>query len=266
MSKGKYENSIGKKYNKLLVLSEIKKGKLLYCRCKCDCGNVKDIQKYSVVHGIVKSCGCLNKEQDSIIGKRYGQLTVIEETNKKSVNNHVLYLCQCSCGNTRLVTKSNLKRYARSCGCLNNSKKYEDIIGQKFGKLTVLEELERTRRGQRKYRCICDCGNENIVIGANLLYGKVISCGCEMKFFEKTKINMIERKQAYPNSKTGIKGVYLDKNGYYVASIRVCGEVKHFYGGKGEKGLAKCIKWREDMVIKYHKPLIDRYREYKKIV
>src|SRR5574344_87837 len=57
-------DSINKKFNKLTIIDEEynKENKITYCKCLCDCGNVKTINKYRVIHGYTKSCGCLLKE------------------------------------------------------------------------------------------------------------------------------------------------------------------------------------------------------------
>ena len=51
-------------------------------------------------------------------------------------------------------------------------------IGDKFGRLTVLEELEQRKRGMKVYKCQCECGNIVSVIGVNLTHGFTKSCGC----------------------------------------------------------------------------------------
>lgn len=54
-----------------------------------------------------------------------------------------------------------------------------DMIGKKFGKLTVLEELsERDKFGNKMYKCKCDCGNFIRIRGACLRVGNNKSCGC----------------------------------------------------------------------------------------
>lgn len=59
-----------------------------------------------------------------------------------------------------------------------------DIIGKKFGKLTVIEEdlsiLERFPSGAMKhyYKCACDCGNTTTVSKAAIISGHTKSCGC----------------------------------------------------------------------------------------
>lgn len=56
--------------------------------------------------------------------------------------------------------------------------KIKDITGQKFGKLTVIENVGKLDGRRYSWRCICDCGNEKIVLGASLRSGNTKSCGC----------------------------------------------------------------------------------------
>ena len=76
-------------------------------------------------------------------------------------------------------------------------KKIEE--GQKFGKLTVIKEVEPnvTPCGtiQRKFLCKCECGNEVVRMMTTLLEGAKSSCGCTSyqignlnKKYEKGKI------------------------------------------------------------------------------
>ena len=57
-----------------------------------------------------------------------------------------------------------------------------DLAGKRFGRLIVVERVENYRQpsGQTKtqWKCKCDCGNEIVVIGNNLVKGASASCGC----------------------------------------------------------------------------------------
>lgn len=53
-----------------------------------------------------------------------------------------------------------------------------ELAGQKFGKLTVIEELPQRRDGCVVWHCICDCGKECDIIGKYLKSGHTQSCGC----------------------------------------------------------------------------------------
>lgn len=59
----RYSEEIGKKYNRLTIISvSKKKGKNAIAKCECECGNIKEIQLGIVKSGNVKSCGCLAYE------------------------------------------------------------------------------------------------------------------------------------------------------------------------------------------------------------
>ena len=62
------------------------------------------------------------------------------------------WLCQCKCGNTVVVSSTNLCKTngTKSCGCLrhNPSPTRIDLTGQVFGKLKVLAETNERRSGK----------------------------------------------------------------------------------------------------------------------
>ena len=69
-------------------------------------------------------------------------------------------------------------------------KKY-NLLGQKFGRLTVIGRApnkNKTNRAARWY-CQCDCGNPKVIIaaGTELRRGKVKSCGCYSKDANKAR-------------------------------------------------------------------------------
>jgi 5-methylcytosine-specific restriction endonuclease McrA len=53
----------------------------------------------------------------------------------------------------------------------------KDLIGQKFGMLTVVQRAEN-RQLQTCWLCICDCGNTKSVQASHLKNGNTRSCGC----------------------------------------------------------------------------------------
>lgn len=57
----------------------------------------------------------------SLIGNRYGKLTV--EAREGSEQGHVTYLCKCDCGKSVVVIAQSLKKGdTKSCGCLRADK------------------------------------------------------------------------------------------------------------------------------------------------
>lgn len=57
-------------------------------------------------------------------------------------------------------------------------KEIMDLTGQRFGRLEVLHESDRTPYGARRWLCECDCGKRKIVFQDCLMKGKSRSCGC----------------------------------------------------------------------------------------
>lgn len=53
------------------------------------------------------------------------------------------------------------------------------LIGQKFGRLTVVTEDHKD--GRIKWRCLCACGTECITLASRLQRGITKSCGCYRK-------------------------------------------------------------------------------------
>jgi hypothetical protein len=57
----------------------------------------------------------------------------------------------------------------------------KNIVGQKFGKLTVIKKASNIVGKNREYgawECLCECGNIKIVATYHLNRGSVTSCGC----------------------------------------------------------------------------------------
>ena len=52
------------------------------------------------------------------------------------------------------------------------------IEGKRFGKLTVIKEVDSVPRKCRMYLCHCSCGGTAILRRSRLLAGRVKSCGC----------------------------------------------------------------------------------------
>ncbi len=114
----------------------------------------------------------------NLIGQRFGRLIVtkrIAGSRKKSAKLE----CICDCGNATKVVTGNLQNgHTKSCGCLRNVSRVQDITGQRFGRLIVLELAGITKRGFSKWLCQCDCGRKAAVLSTYLRQKQTISCGC----------------------------------------------------------------------------------------
>ncbi|MFG6377338.1 MAG: hypothetical protein K1W19_03310 [Lachnospiraceae bacterium] len=185
----------GQKFNHLTVRKMLYnyKNNQTYCDCDCDCGNNTIVYMGSVKAGKTKSCGCIETKSrynrkhsdDSIIGKKFGRLTVIKDSGKRYSNGSVMWLCKCDCGAYTYASSSKLKRgRVTSCGCAKKEfieSTKSDVIGKKFGYLTVIREVYDKLYKRRMVLCLCDCGNEIICAVSDLTTGHTMSCGCMCK-------------------------------------------------------------------------------------
>lgn len=157
----------------------------------------------------------------------------------------------------------------------------ESLIGQRFGRLVVVDEGEII--DYRKYwNCICDCGNKRIVRGGHLKDGSSKSCGCLVSevnrkkiqktidsggytdFIKKDTIEMGTRLTAISEGKirsdntSGVRGVYWSKKRKsWNARLMLKGEYvfDEFFKNKDD-----AIKARKEAEEKYFKPILEKYK------
>ena len=115
------------------------------------------------------------------------------------------------------------------------SKKYE-LLGQRFGNLTVVEKCESNAHGEIKWKCICDCGNEHFATSHRLITGETQRCTeCKIELIRKANTthgcNPAELYWKYQNMLTRC---YNKKYTLF-----------HRYGGRGIK---VCDEWRHSFV------------------
>ena len=59
--------------------------------------------------------------------------------------------------------------------------KKSNLIGQRFGKLTVISKAEETQDRYALWNCRCDCGGEIQANTKRLVRGTIWNCGCVPK-------------------------------------------------------------------------------------
>lgn len=141
---------------------------------------------------------------NDLTGKHFGRLTVLQRDESQKFRN-IRWICQCECGNIKSIQGSNLTSgLTNSCGCLHKNKVSSSLVGQRFGKLIVIEDSgERNSCRSILWKCQCDCGNIVKVSTPNLKQGYTHSCGClktsvgEYQIEEILKANRILYKREY---------------------------------------------------------------------
>lgn len=181
---GKKVDLTNKVFAKLTIVEEVDKqhGRTAW-KCLCECGNTVIVLSKDLVSGNTRSCGCLKGESNikDLRGQKFGKLTVISFLSRKPVK----WRCLCDCGKQVTVSRSNLVGNGqKSCGCAIGEGLIKDLIGQVFGRLTV---LRMTSRKPVRWECRCECGNLTIVQGTKLTSCDTRSCGCIWKDYLATK-------------------------------------------------------------------------------
>jgi len=106
-------------------------------------------------------------------------------------------------------------------------------IGDKFSRLTVIGYAGKTKRGERLWKCRCECGRTTNVITARLLSGKTRSCGCLQAE------NRIKIAQNKTHGKTQTKEYYT----WITMKQRCCNPNNRKYKDYGGRGIKVCDRW-----------------------
>ena len=109
--------------------------------------------------------------------------------------------------------------------------KFKDLTGMKFHKLTVIAQAGRDSYKKILWKCKCDCGNETITHGRDLMNGHCKSCGCVL--------NENRRKKAKYKGLSNTR-IYTIWNGMIQRCTNPNSDSYSDYGGRG---ISVCREW-----------------------
>lgn len=125
-----------------------------------------------------------------------------------------------------------------------------NLIGQKFGRLTVIELLsERAKNGMKIYKCMCDCGNYVNVRYGNLTSGNTKSCGC----FNSECSS--KRNSTHHKTHTRLYKIY------YNMKTRCYNKNATRYKNYGGRGIVVCDEWLNDFHAFYDWSMNNGYKD-----
>ena len=210
------ENLVGQKFGKLIVTKQAEnayktdkypRGRVMWF-CDCECGK-KDALVFagSLKSGAQQSCGCGSFEYENLVGHQFGLLTVIKKVENVNISQskehgHIAYSCNCECGKQNIIIRGAFLKdgHTKSCGCLNFE--IEDLVGKKFGLLTVIERVENITRAfsersrsksEVAFKCKCECGKIIITKLSTLKSESIFSCGCTSFYNENLISNYLDK-------------------------------------------------------------------------
>ena len=175
------------------------------------------------------------KNKDYLIGKIFGELVVIDISDKTDKHGSTFLKCRCSCGEIEeyVLGVLNAKRVTH---CKNH--KLRVLIGKTFGDWFVTNISERVVGERSKCYCLCMvCGSYRWVITKDLLNGKSKSCGCSNGIKTSKRCSVDEAGNTFGDLQV-IERVGTNNDKKAIWKVRCsCGEVfvtsgKHLRGGR----------------------------------
>ena len=190
------------------------------------------------------------------------------------------FLCECTaCGKQKEYPSGwLLQGEVTSCGCSRISAPV-DLTNKRFGHLVALRPTGKRSSRAVLWECICDCKKTTYRTHASLIKsGDNASCGCVqseiktdtilkvhkeiMLYTENTAIKKLESKTVYVSNKSGVPGVFYNKDkNKWQASIGFKGKSIRL-GNFSEKEDA--IKARLNAEDEIWKPFLEKYYERQK--
>lgn len=131
-----------------------------------------------------------------------------------------------------------------------------EIIGNRYGRLTVVSFSHINKYRSKCYVCRCDCGNIKVINRNDLRSGRTLSCGC-YKAERSSETHSGQGNSHYIDGRGATKLYRL-----WHGMIERCEDPKHisfkYYGGKG---IAICDEWRADFNAFRQWAVVNGYKE-----
>lgn len=110
----------------------------------------------------------------------------------------------------------------------------DNIIGKKFGRLTVLDFLHKRKSGHGTLLCICDCGKQTKTVTTyRIISGHTQSCGC----MQKEAISKMA--STHKMSNTSVYNSWLSMRERCNNKNTIC------WSNYGGRGISICKEWNE---------------------
>lgn len=262
----------GKKQGKLTYLKPHRKsGNRTFWWVQCECGEIEE-KRTDDNREQCKKCGekakrkkLSDKNMIDLSGQVFGRLTALYPLEERR-NTHIVWHCKCSCGKEcDIVASSLVSGNTKSCGCLKKentifAKQSPNLVGKKFGYLTVLEKTDQRQYEKVVWKCQCECGNIIYLNTSRLTSRNDTSCGCKKTSLGAINIaNLLKennilyiKEYLIPLNNYRFDYAILDYNNNIVRFIEFDGE-QHYHasGGWNTEEHLKVQKQRDKIKNEY---------------
>ena len=129
-------------------------------------------------------------QRTDLTGQKFGKWTVLKRVEDKNYDHR--WLCKCECGKEKELFGKHLKSgVSKGCStCIKRNPPVANLVGRKFGKLTVTALSHRGKAGNVFWFTKCDCGNTICVSRNDLKKGEkkgTNSCGCMTSYWRASQ-------------------------------------------------------------------------------
>lgn len=115
-----------------------------------------------------------------------------------------------------------------------------DLIGRRFGNLTVIARAENAKNGKARWLCACHCGGTINVVGGHLTRAAIDSCGC----LRRQRCSVARTRHGHAKHRNGAS-----KHSTYTtwteAKKRCFCPTLRTYKNYGGRGITMCKRWRD---------------------
>lgn len=131
--------------------------------------------------------------------------------------------------------------------------KFVDLVGQKYGRLTVIKRAESRRLESGRlitmWECECECGKSKIVRSDSLRNGKTNSCGC----YHSEQLSQIKTK--HKQAGTRLYSIWINMK------VRCTNPKTPEYKNYGGRGITICEEWLQNFESFYEWSINNGYRD-----
>lgn len=123
--------------------------------------------------------------------------------------------------------------------------------GDRYGRLTILNEVDPIISSNRKFRqfnCLCNCGNKKIIRLDSLRNKKTTSCGCYRREYVSNQSKVINLKHGHFVNK-GVKGRSGTYNSWESMRKRCLNPKSKGYENYGGRGIKVCDRWSDSFIF-----------------
>jgi hypothetical protein len=123
--------------------------------------------------------------------------------------------------------------------------KFIDLTGMRFGRLLVINKGIKSKIGEQKWNCQCDCGNKKEILGYQLRKKGTKSCGCLNR--------EVNSKRSIGNKFGEIHGLSYHPLRFIRKSMlhRCYNKNNPYYKNYGGRGIKVCEKWKSSLPAFY---------------